>query len=182
MQFYPSINQPTVPRCAGFFNVLRALISYTSALVPASKRKSWGWKLFINRFFACLVLRIHNSIFSLPKLRNVGFKIEIYHKENNKWIYEAFENTDEIPLHSLGAHFSLSDAYTDVEFEGTTGEAWEQTCMSLHRSTFLNSAEKHLHSAQAHNTFYETAGGASCASPPAATSRLLARQQVRAGS
>jgi hypothetical protein len=46
-----------------------------------------------------------------------SFKIEIYHKENNKWIYEAFENNDEITLNSLGVHFSLADAYTDVEFE-----------------------------------------------------------------
>jgi Uma2 family endonuclease len=52
-----------------------------------------------------------------------SFKIEIYHKEQNKWIYDAFENTDEITLSSLGVHFSLADAYTDVEFEETTEEA-----------------------------------------------------------
>ena len=52
-----------------------------------------------------------------------SLKIESSHKEQNRWIYEAFENTDEITLSSLGVHFSLADAYTDVEFEGTTGEA-----------------------------------------------------------
>lgn len=52
-----------------------------------------------------------------------SFKIEIYHKEQNKWIYDAFENADEITLNSLGIHFSLADAYTDVEFEETTEEA-----------------------------------------------------------
>src|SRR2546421_12799737 len=67
--------------------------------------------------------RAHPTIEEYVLVDSQSFKIEIYHKENNKWIYEAFENTDEIPLHSLGAHFSLSDAYTDVEFEGTTGEA-----------------------------------------------------------
>ncbi len=51
---------------------------------------------------------------------SLSFKIETYHKENNKWIYGAFENTDEITLHSLGVHFSLADTYTDVEFEETT--------------------------------------------------------------
>ena len=45
-----------------------------------------------------------------------------YHKEQNKWIYEAFENTDDITLHSLGVHFSLADAYIDVEFEETTAD------------------------------------------------------------
>ena len=49
-------------------------------------------------------------------------KIESYHKENDKWIYEAFEITDEITLSSLGFHFPFADAYTDVEFEETMGE------------------------------------------------------------
>jgi hypothetical protein len=49
-------------------------------------------------------------------------KIEIYHKENNKWIYDAFENNEEIPLNSLGIHFPLVDAYIDVEFEGSSTE------------------------------------------------------------
>jgi hypothetical protein len=43
-------------------------------------------------------------------------------KENNKWIYEAFENGDEIALHSLDVRFPLADAYTDVEFEASTPE------------------------------------------------------------
>ncbi len=46
-------------------------------------------------------------------------KIESYHKENDKWIYEAFETTDEITLPSLGVHFPFTDAYIDVEFEET---------------------------------------------------------------
>ena len=43
--------------------------------------------------------------------------------ENNKWIYEAFENTDEIPLYSLGVHFPFADAYIDVEFDSPLEEA-----------------------------------------------------------
>jgi hypothetical protein len=39
-----------------------------------------------------------------------------------RWIYKAFENTDDITLHSLDVHFSLADAYLDVEFEETTGD------------------------------------------------------------
>ena len=44
-------------------------------------------------------------------------KIEIYYKENSRWIYEAFENSDDITLPSLGVSFSLADVYADVEFE-----------------------------------------------------------------
>lgn len=52
-----------------------------------------------------------------------SLKVESYHKEQNRWIDEAFETTDDITLNSLGVHFSLADAYSDVEFEGLTGEA-----------------------------------------------------------
>ncbi len=46
-----------------------------------------------------------------------SLKIEIYHKENNKWIYDLFENDAEITLNSLEVHFSLTDAYVDIEFD-----------------------------------------------------------------
>jgi Uma2 family endonuclease len=64
----------------------------------------------------------HPTIEEYVLVDSQSFKIESYHKENNKWIYEAFENTDEITLSSLGVHFSLTDAYIDVEFEETTGD------------------------------------------------------------
>ena len=49
-------------------------------------------------------------------------KIEIYSKENNKWVYDFYEDDDEIPLNSLGIHFALSEAYIDVEFDMLTEE------------------------------------------------------------
>jgi hypothetical protein len=36
---------------------------------------------------------------------------------------EEYFQLEEITLSSLGVHFSLADAYTDVEFEETTEEA-----------------------------------------------------------
>ncbi|GLV53822.1 hypothetical protein KDH_06730 [Dictyobacter sp. S3.2.2.5] len=44
-------------------------------------------------------------------------RIEIYHKEQGKGIYGAFEKQQEIPLFSLGVYFPLLDAYLDVEVE-----------------------------------------------------------------
>jgi hypothetical protein len=35
------------------------------------------------------------------------------------WIYEAFQKTDDITLHSLVVHFALADASIDVELEET---------------------------------------------------------------
>ena len=66
--------------------------------------------------------RAHPTIEEYVLVDSQSLKIEGYHKEQNKWIYEAFENTDDITLHSLGVHFSLADAYIDVEFEETTGD------------------------------------------------------------
>jgi Uma2 family endonuclease len=84
-------------------------------LSPTTKLRDRTWKL--------KNYRTHPTIEEYVLADSQSCKIEIYHKENNKWIYEAFENTDEITLNSLGVHFPLADAYTDVEFEETTREA-----------------------------------------------------------
>jgi len=65
---------------------------------------------------------MHPTIEEYVLVDSQSYKIEIYHREQNKWIYEAFENTDDITLHSLGVHFALVDAYIDVEFEETTAD------------------------------------------------------------
>ena len=46
-----------------------------------------------------------------------SMRIEIYRKEQKKWIYDAFEAGDEVELASLGVHFPVIDAYEDVVFE-----------------------------------------------------------------
>ena len=51
-----------------------------------------------------------------------SLKIEIYYKEYNRWIYDAFEDNEEVMLNSLGVHFPLSDAYIDVEFDDSKVE------------------------------------------------------------
>jgi len=63
----------------------------------------------------------HPTIEEYLLVDSQSLKIESYHKEQNRWIYEAFENTDDITLHSLGVQFALADAYIDVEFEETAG-------------------------------------------------------------
>src|SRR6266700_1583475 len=101
------------PRDRGTVQAIQSPRLVVEVLSPTTELTDRTWKL--------KNYRMHHTIEEYLLVDSQSFKIEIYHKENNKWIYEAFENTDEIPLHSLGAHFSLSDAYTDVEFEGTTG-------------------------------------------------------------
>ena len=43
-------------------------------------------------------------------------RIEIYRKEQKKWIYDAFEADDEVELATLDVRFPVADAYEDVIF------------------------------------------------------------------
>ncbi len=45
-----------------------------------------------------------------------AIRADLYHKENGKWIFDAFDANDEIVLNHLGVRFLLADAYVDVEF------------------------------------------------------------------
>lgn len=53
-------------------------------------------------------------------------KAEVYRKENGRWIYDAFEYSDEIVLENLGVRFLLAEAYTDVEFGETAIDEIEE--------------------------------------------------------
>ena len=53
-----------------------------------------------------------------------SFRIEIYRKEQKKWIYEAFGAEDEVELTTLGVHFPIEDAYEDVLFEKEENERY----------------------------------------------------------
>ena len=46
-----------------------------------------------------------------------SMRIEIYRKEQKKWIYDAFETGDKVELASLGVRFPTIDVYEDVVFE-----------------------------------------------------------------
>ena len=44
-------------------------------------------------------------------------RIEIYRKEQKKWMYDAFEADDEVELDSLNVQFPAIDVYEDIVFE-----------------------------------------------------------------
>jgi Uma2 family endonuclease len=46
-----------------------------------------------------------------------SIRIEIYRKEQKKWVYEAFQADDEVELTTLDVRFPIEDAYEDVIFE-----------------------------------------------------------------
>ena len=46
-----------------------------------------------------------------------ALKMELYRKEQNKWVYYIFGPDDELELCSVGLHFPLAEAYINVDFE-----------------------------------------------------------------
>ena len=108
--FHPDVTVTCDPHDRGTIQAIQSLRLVVEVLSPTTELTDRTWKL--------KNYRAHPTIEEYVLADSQSFKIEIYHKENNKWIYEAFENNDEITLNSLGVHFSLADAYIDVEFEG----------------------------------------------------------------
>ncbi len=46
-----------------------------------------------------------------------SLKMEIYRKENGRWMYDTYKAHETVTLSSLGVHFPLRDAYIDIELE-----------------------------------------------------------------
>ena len=113
--FHPDVIVTCDPRDRGTVQAIQfpRLVVEVLSLTTELRDRTWKLKNY----------RTHPTIEEYVLADSQSCKIEIYHKENNKWIYEAFENTDEITLNSLGVHFPLANAYTDVEFEEATREA-----------------------------------------------------------
>jgi Uma2 family endonuclease len=100
------------PRDRGRVQAIQSPCLVVEVLSPTTELTDRTWKL--QNYCA------HPTIEEYVLVDSQSFKIESYHKEQHRWIYEAFENTDDITLHSLGVHFAFADASIDVELEETT--------------------------------------------------------------
>ena len=112
--FHPDVIVTCDPRDRGIVQAIRSPRLVVEVLSPTTELTDRTWKL--KNYCA------HPTIEEYVLVDSQSLKIESYHKEQNRWIYEAFETTDEITLNSLGVHFSFTDVYIDVEFEETTGD------------------------------------------------------------
>ena len=111
--FHPDVIVTCNPRDRGTVQAIQFPRLIVEVLSPSTELTDRTWKL--------KNYRAHPTIEEYMLVDSRSLKIEIYHKENNKWIYDSFENNEEITLNSLGVHFSLVDAYVDIEFDAT----WE---------------------------------------------------------
>lgn len=110
--FHPDVIVTCNPRDRGTIQAIQSPRLVVEVLSPTTELTDRTWKL--------KNYRAHPTIEEYVIVDSRSIKIEIYHKENNKWIYDAFENNDDITLQSLGIHFPLTDVYTDIEFEEAT--------------------------------------------------------------
>ncbi len=112
--FHPDVIVTCDPRDRGTVQAIQSPRLVVEVLSPSTELTDRTWKL--------QNYRAHPTIEEYVLIDAKALKIEIYHKEKNKWIYDLFENNEEIPLTSLGVHFPLLDAYVDVEFENPAEE------------------------------------------------------------
>ncbi len=112
--FHPDVTVTCDPRDRGTVQAILSPRVVVEVLSPTTEMTDRTWKL---KFY-----RAHPTIEAYVLADAKSRKIEMYHKEHDRWIYDSFEEDDEVVLGGLGVHFPLADAYADVEFEGAIQE------------------------------------------------------------
>jgi Uma2 family endonuclease len=107
--FHPDVTVSCDARDRGTVQFIQSPRLIVEVLSPGTELIDRTWKLSN--------YRVHATIEEYVLIDSRSCKIEIYHKEQEKWIYDAFEQDGDVPLSSLDVHFRLSEAYEDVEFE-----------------------------------------------------------------
>ena len=118
--FHPDVTVTCNPRNRGTGDLLLSPLLVVEVLSPTTELKDRTWKL--QNYTA------HPTIEEYMLVSARSIKIELYRKEENKWVYYAFGPGDDIDLVCLGVHFAVADAYEgiDPEEDFSTGEAWAQ--------------------------------------------------------
>jgi Uma2 family endonuclease len=106
--FHPDVTVTCDPRDRGTANFIQSPCLVVEVLSPSTEAYDRGRKL--QCYLAC------SSIEEYVLVDTRSIRIEIYRKEQKKWIYDAFEAEDEVELATLGVRFPVADAYEDVIF------------------------------------------------------------------
>ena len=114
--FHPDVTVSCDPRDRGTATVIRSPRLVIEVLSPSTEARDRGRKL--QCYLACPTI----EEYLLVDARSI--RIELYRKEQKKWVYEVFEADDEVELTTLGVRFPLEDAYEDVIFEKEENERY----------------------------------------------------------
>ena len=82
---------------------------FVEVLSPGTELKDRTWKL--QNYTA------HPTIEEYMLVSARSLKIELYRKEQNKWVYYAFGPNEDIDLACLGVHFPMTEAYDGINPE-----------------------------------------------------------------
>jgi Uma2 family endonuclease len=106
--FHPDVTVSCDSRDRGKGDLLQSPRVVFEVLSPSTELKDRTWKL--------------QNYLALPSMQAYVLvstnapKMEIYRKENGKWIYDICYADDELELASIDVHFSVKDAYVDIDF------------------------------------------------------------------
>jgi Uma2 family endonuclease len=107
--FHPDITVTCDPRDRGTGDLLQSPRLVVEVLSPSTELRDRTWKL--QNYIA------HPTIEEYLLVSARSLKMELYRKEQNKWVYYAFGAKDEIDLVCLGVHFSVVEAYEGINPE-----------------------------------------------------------------
>lgn len=107
--FHPDVTVTCDPRDRGTGDLLQSPRLVVEVLSPSTELKDRTWKL--QNYIA------HPTIEEYILVSTQSMKIELYRKEQNKWVYSAFGANDEIDLACLGVHFPVAEAYEGIDPE-----------------------------------------------------------------
>jgi Uma2 family endonuclease len=106
--FHPDVTVSCDSRDRGKGDLLLAPRVIFEVLSPSTELKDRTWKL--------------QNYLDLPSMQAYVLvstnapKMEIYRRENGKWIYDICQADDELELASIDVHFTIKDAYMDIDF------------------------------------------------------------------
>ncbi len=106
--FYPDVTVTCNPQDRGKKQIVQAPRLVVEVLSPGTERNDRTTKMKLYR--ACPTIEEYMLV-------NTRFRmIEIYRKENDKWVSNVFDEHDQVVLTSLNLHFPCAEVYEDVEF------------------------------------------------------------------
>ena len=107
--FHPDVVVSCDASDRGNTDFIRSPRVVVEVLSPSTEARDRGRKL------QCYLATPTIEEYLLVDFRSM--RIEIYRKEQKKWVYDAFGADDEVEFASLGVSFPVTDAYEDVIFE-----------------------------------------------------------------
>jgi Uma2 family endonuclease len=105
--FHPDVTVTWDPRDRGTGDLVQSPRLVVEVLSPCTELKDRTWKL--QNYTA------HPTIEEYLLVSSQSLKMELYEKEQNKWVYTAFGPKDEIHLACLDVHFPVIEAYEGID-------------------------------------------------------------------